>query len=299
MAQAIIKRVGDFEDVVSSAHDNAEAWKQIFWNDSQAFFVAAYGASRRMEKPEGYSEHGRSLRYLRVASLFEDHVGLVPFTYAHLSLKEAGYLVEARTALHQVLPEYLRLTDRLDSQKRPLFDWYGVLLPYDALSDGFRAFIGWIWDLVFQISRLVSDEKTRLKLTEVTGVVVVDEIDLFLHPEWQRFVVEKVANTFPNVQFLFSTHSPLVTGTLEPENIFVLDTDRNGSAIVEQYRDDIYGQSANQILTGSYFRLPSTRAPGAQVNEITRLALSEDVSDRNEFLKQMVQSIEREGSKVE
>lgn len=299
VGQTVIKRIGDFEDVISSAVSNSEEWERIFWNNSLAFFLAGYGASRRMERPEGYSEQSCAPRYQHVASLFEDHVGLVPFTYAYLTLKEYEYLEEACSILNQTLPSEISLTDRIDGLARPLFDWRGILLPYNALSDGFRAFVGWIWDLLFQIARLVSNYKNRWKLTDIAGVVIVDEIDLFLHPEWQRFVVERVAETFPNIQFLFSTHSPLVAGTLEPENIFVLDTDQNGNAVVEQYREDIYGQTANQILTSSYFRLPTTRAPGAQTKEITRLALSEDDLDRHEFLKQMVQSIQREGTKAE
>ena len=299
VGQTVIKRIGDFEDVVSTAVSNSEEWEQIFLNNSLAFFLVGYGASRRMERPEGYSEQSRSPRYQHVASLFEDHVGLVPFTYAYLTLKEYEYLEEARSILNQALPPEISLTDKIDGLARPLFDWRGILLPYNALSDGFRAFVGWIWDLLFQIARLVGRYENRWKLTDAAGVVIVDEIDLFLHPEWQRFVVERVAETFPDIQFLFSTHSALVAGTLEPENIFVLDTDQNGNAVVEQYREDIYGQSANQILTSSYFRLPTTRAPGAQVEDIARLALSEETSDRDEFLKRMTQSIPREGLTAE
>jgi predicted ATP-binding protein involved in virulence len=132
------------------------------------------------------------------------------------------------------------------------------------------------------------------RLTDISGVVIVDEIDLFLHPEWQRFVIEKIAEAFPKLQFCFSTHSPLVAGTLEPENIFVMETDSNGITIVDQYRENIHGLTANQILTSSYFGLSSTRAPGTEMSEISKLALSGKEADRLEFARRMAEAIPSE-----
>ncbi len=170
-------------------------------------------------------------------------------------MKDQGYLDQARAILNTVLPE-VRLTDRVDSQNQLLFDSNGVALPFSALSDGYRAFIGWIWDLMLQMCRVLSSAPPGQQLDKMRGVVVVDEIDLFLHPEWQRVVIEQVAGTFPLLQFFFSSHSPLVAGTLLEENIFVLEDGK-----VVQYRENIYGLTANQVLTSSYFGLRSTRAP--------------------------------------
>lgn len=165
--------------------------------------------------------------------------------------------------LNALLPDEIDLTEQTDGQRRPLFERDGVLLPFSALSDGFRAFVGWVWDLLFQMARLQPKEGPGLPLSEVPGVVIVDEIDLFLHPEWQRIVVEQVATTFPKLQFLFASHSPLVAGALEPANLFVVDEQR-----VEQYQENIYGLTANQVLTSSYFGLHSTRAPGTGTLEM-------------------------------
>ena len=251
-----IRRRGDIEQVVTAEDTFSIAWLS---DDSSTFFIAGYGASRRRERPEGYSETNRTVRYQRVAGLFEDHVGLVPFTYGYLQLLKRNRFAEARDTLNALMPDRVDLSEAVDEQDRPLFDVNGVLLPFNALSDGYRTFIGWVWDLLVQIARVQDDDK---KLTDMPGVVIVDEIDLFLHPEWQRVVVEQVAKAFPKLQFLFSTHSPLVAGTLEPENIYVMETDHNGAAVVRQYQENIYGKTANQVLTSSYFGLASTRAPG-------------------------------------
>lgn len=237
------------------------------WNSSEGMtlgdlevcFIAGYGTNRRTERPEGYSEGNRSPRYQRVASLFEEHVGMVPFGYGCLQLSRRNLLDFARNLLNSLIPNYIQLTDKWDDRGRDelLFERRGVLLPFSALSDGFRAFVGWVWDMMVQIARVLPKGKW---LTDLPGVVIVDEIDLFLHPEWQRRVVPAVAEAFPNLQFLFSTHSPLVALTLEPAHIFVMGEDAEGWATVEQYREDIHGFTVNQMLTSSYFGLSSARA---------------------------------------
>jgi predicted ATPase len=261
---AMINRHGDVEAIVILPVDNEKLWNRIFFNDSPAFFIVGYGASRRTERPEGYSEANRSLRYRRVASLFEDQFGLVPFSYGYLQLGDLDCLSQARQILNGLLPHGVELTEMKDSEQRPLFNQAGTLLPFSALSDGYRAFIGWIWDLLYQIARAQSegaDFAYGIDLCDLPGVVIVDEIDLLLHPEWQQVVVTDVARAFPALQFLFSTHSPLVAGTLEAESIFMVEHASDGGTVVQQYRENIRGLTANQVLTSSYFGLSSTRAP--------------------------------------
>lgn len=274
----LVERSGDTEIVkgvlshipVTDAHDDREVLEVSILNHplryeaSPAFLLMGYGANRRTERPEGYSEQNRGLRYRRVAGLFEDHLGLVPFTYGCLQLKDLDYFDEARELLNSLLPDEVKLTNQRDSNLLPLFNRDGLLLPFNALSDGFRTFIGWVWDMLLHIARVQPKEgkENQPKLADMTGIVIVDEIDLFLHPEWQRVVVPTVAKTFPNLQFLFSSHSPLVAGGLQPQNLYVLETESDGTAIVKQYEENIYGLPAGQVLTSSYFGLNSTRAPG-------------------------------------
>jgi energy-coupling factor transporter ATP-binding protein EcfA2 len=293
VGRATIQRLGDVETIGSDVPDN-DLWEGLFLNDSPAFFLVGYGANRRAERPEGYTEGNRTVRYRRTASLFEEHFGLVPFTHGYREMERIAYLPQARKVLNDLLPDAVTLTETVDTEKGPLFNRAGTLLPFDALSDGFRAFVGWIWDLLYHIARVQAGGRSANlpntgglqvraaivnpdanKLVDLPGVVIVDEIDLFLHPEWQLEVVEKVAKAFPKIQFLFSTHSPLVAGTLEPENIYMLETDSGGAAIVEQYQEDIHGLTANQILISSYFGLRSTRAPGTgTLNDLAQSELA-------------------------
>ena len=150
-----------------------------------------------------------------------------------------------------------------------LYEVNGVEVPFGALSDGFRAYIGWITDLLYHVS---AGGLSSTKLVDSRGIVLVDEIDLNLHPEWQRTVCSTISKVLPNLQFVFSTHSPIVAGSLEKENIFVMETEPSGASKVSQYQEGIYGLDADQVLLSPYFNLESTRAPGF-VDELQELSL--------------------------
>ncbi|SER37771.1 AAA family ATPase [Giesbergeria anulus] len=88
------------------------------------------------------------------------------------------------------------------------------------LSDGERNMLALVGDIARRLS--VLNFYSLNKLNEGAGVVLIDEIDLHLHPRWQREVVAKLEATFPHCQFIVSTHSPQVVGELRPESVMIL-----------------------------------------------------------------------------
>lgn len=86
-------------------------------------------------------------------------------------------------------------------------------LPLNALSHGYQSTIAWIADL---IGHIVLEAETELRLEDLRGLVLIDELDLFLHPTWQIVLVQALRKTFPRMQFIASTHSPLVLAGLQP-----------------------------------------------------------------------------------
>ena len=264
LGQAIVHHQGDFEDVtfkdVTIAHTHQDAWKNIFKNASPAFFLVAYGSNRSAANPEGYTDRPRSPRYQRIANIFEEYAALVPFTVGFQELDKRKLLDEARLILNRLLPDAVILSDVTDRENRPLFESFGVLHPFGALSDGYRGFISWVWDLMVQMARVMAPNANAAQFKRLSGVVIVDEIDLFLHPRWQRRLIEELALEFPNLQFIFSTHSPLVVGMLVKENVRVLSRSEDG-CIIEEYQEEVEGKTPNEILTGQYFNLSSTRSP--------------------------------------
>ncbi|CAI8703091.1 hypothetical protein EMIT0P291_100113 [Pseudomonas sp. IT-P291] len=77
---------------------------------------------------------------------------------------------------------------------------------------------------------------------EGDGIVLIDEVDLHLHPKWQRSLIRQLSETFPNCQFVLTTHSPLVISDAKDVLCYVL----NDGELHEQ--SGLYGLDANQVL---------------------------------------------------
>jgi predicted ATP-binding protein involved in virulence len=99
-------------------------------------------------------------------------------------------------------------------------DKAGVTLDPQQLSDGERGMLALALDLTRRLSQANPDLANPL---EGEAIVLIDELDLHLHPQWQRTIVRKLTTTFPNCQFIATTHSPLIIGEVAPENIILLE----------------------------------------------------------------------------
>ncbi|WP_345951310.1 AAA family ATPase [Mucilaginibacter sp. PAMB04274] len=107
--------------------------------------------------------------------------------------------------------------------KVKLDEFTSDLLPISLHSDGIRFFTEMVAELAFRcvtLNGFLDDQAVR----ESKGVVMIDEIDLHLHPKWQKHVVEDLKKAFPNIQFVVTTHSPFIVQSLKAEELINLDT---------------------------------------------------------------------------
>jgi predicted ATP-binding protein involved in virulence len=132
-------------------------------------------------------------------------------------------------------------------QKSLLIDWQsdrdGVreVTRFENLSDGQRAVIGLVADIARRmclLNPILGDEVTE----KTPGVVLIDELDMHLHPRWQRILTTGLKRAFPALQFIVASHSPQVIGELHPEEIILL---RPGGTDHPQVS---YGLNSSQIL---------------------------------------------------
>jgi hypothetical protein len=267
-SQALALRpLSDFTDLIETFNFpySANIRKRLYDEREPAYFMLGYSANRRVEPSRSVDESSRykvrSPKYLRVAGLFEENVTLMPLSVwlPQLRRQEPAHFREAIDLINRMLPEGAKLLGK-PRHDEYLFRIGGSALPFAALSDGYRAHVGWISDLLYHLSRSCP---ARRKLVDLRGVVLVDEIDLHFHPQWQRQAIPKVAQALPNLQFVFTTHSPIVTGTLSSANVLLVRerTDKNGisRSVIESPDEELYGLSADQILTSNIFGLDSTR----------------------------------------
>jgi predicted ATP-binding protein involved in virulence len=91
-------------------------------------------------------------------------------------------------------------------------------------------------------------------------LVLIDELDAHMHPRWQQVLVSRLKTVFPNIQFIASTHSPLIIGGLDRKEVECF-TIRDGKVVKVDFAPDMTLGRTDQILSGELFRLPGTLDP--------------------------------------
>jgi hypothetical protein len=204
-------------------------------------------------------------------------------------------LKQVKALMVEILPEVddIRFTIRGDVipkasvEFRTPFGW----VPIRGLGFGYRTLIAWMVDLVARLVERYPDSENPLA---EPAVVLVDEIDLHLHPAWQRKLIGDLTRLFPNTQFIVTAHSPLIVQAAgEDANIALLR--REGDhVVIENDLDFIKGWRVDQILTSDLFGLPTARPP--QLDE--PLARRKELLSKGKLTKKDKEELERLESKI-
>lgn len=125
-------------------------------------------------------------------------------------------------------------------------DQYGRL-PVSLLSDGIRNMIGMVADIAFRATKL-NPHLGAVAAKKTDGVVLIDEVDMHLHPKWQQCVLQSLMSAFPSMQFIVSTHSPQVLSTVSRENIRVIGPDISGETIAVTPLAMTYGEPSGDVM---------------------------------------------------
>ncbi len=147
-----------------------------------------------------------------------------------------------RSATERFLPGFKGLKVRR-SPLRMVVEKNREELIVSQLSDGEKCTLAMVGDLARRMAIANPDMSDPL---EGEAVVLIDEIDLHLHPGWQRSIIPALKEAFPNCQFLLSTHSPQILSHLDRNSIWLLE--RTKSGISAKQPEDAYGQEAGRIL---------------------------------------------------
>ncbi len=139
------------------------------------------------------------------------------------------------------------------------------VVPIESLSQGTSSILNWAGTLLERMYQ-VHDNETRPR--EQPALVLIDEVDAHMHPEWQRALVGLFRELFPRVQVVATTHSPLVLGSAADASVRVLERDDAGAIWVRKVDQSFEGWRADQILTSEAFGLESTISP--KVRELLR-----------------------------
>lgn len=173
-------------------------------------------------------------------------------------------LEAVRLALQAFMPDFKEITIRRKPLRMEVLK-KDQTLTVNQLSDGEKCLMAMIGDLARRLA--IANPGLDNPLTG-KGIVMIDEIDLHLHPAWQRMVVPNLRSVFPNCQFLISTHSPHVITHVEPQTRHLLTWDaQKGLAITDAHES--YGKTAQRVLE-DLMGLDTTRPTSVQ-NELDRV----------------------------
>jgi predicted ATP-binding protein involved in virulence len=128
-------------------------------------------------------------------------------------------------------------------------------VPIELISQGSVSLMGWIGVLLQRLYEIYGDQEDP---TKSYALVLIDEIDAHMHPEWQQSIVFDMSRIFPNVQFVATTHSPLVVSGLKGLQVLRFMRDKTGHAVQVTVSDDMLVGRADQILTGRLFGMQTT-----------------------------------------
>ncbi|WNG41322.1 AAA family ATPase [Archangium violaceum] len=276
------------------------------------WFVAGYGVNRNLPQPMSTSGRTYVAELDRLQSLFDGPPLIATDFVSRFDAETARtFSAELRRAFveHGLLPdvEDVLLMGRggvSDPRTLVAANRFSMRLPSGEelripalwMSHGYQSTIAWVADLVGQ----VWSEGGRIPLDQIEGLVIIDEIDLHLHPTWQRGLIRSLRRALPRVQFVATTHSPMVLPGLEPHEIFILQQEQDGSVR--------WDQSAQQprLLTGGelYERFFDIRSvyPDEHAQKLHRyLRLASDAyrSDEEDVEMEALRSwLQREGVPV-
>ena len=145
--------------------------------------------------------------------------------------------------IEDFVPGYANLRVKRTPRPHMLVNKDGIEFSLDQLSDGEKNLIALVGDIARRLS--IANHFSRKPL-EGEGIILIDEIDLHLHPSWQRLIIPQLTKTFPNCQFIITTHSPQVLSHVQPEDIFLLKNDRLGFSYSKA--TESFGQNSDRIL---------------------------------------------------
>lgn len=155
----------------------------------------------------------------------------------------------------------------------------GKAVPINYMSAGYQSLLWMIMDMAFRVAQInpgIEDFKI------ITGIVLIDEIDMHLHPVWQWRIVDALHEVFPKVQFILATHSPIIVSSAKDAHLISLQGDD------VRYLPGAYAYSVDDILEARQF---SQRIPdelGALVSIFDRLVNSGKLDDAKNTLNIMI-----------
>ena len=201
-------------------------------------------------------------------------------------------LTAFRTAVTRFLPNYRnpRLGGESVSGSSLLIDRSATTLPVELLSDGERGVLAMLLDLTRRLAQ--ANPAMEDPAAEAEAVVMIDEIELHLHPAWQRRIVHNLTAAFPRCQFIATTHSPQVIGEVEHDRIHII---ANGEVYSPTHS---FGVDSSRVLEEIMDADPRTRKVKALLSQLSQEVGKRRYESARGLLAQLVDQLGKNDPEV-
>ena len=190
-------------------------------------------------------------------------------------------LGELERTVSTILPGYSNLRAKGGKRAELLIDHGGTPLSVSQLSDGERSIFAMVFDLT---RRLVQANPSMVSpTTEAEAVVLIDELELHLHPEWQRHIIAKLREAFPRCQFIATTHSPQIIGELDHDHIHIIS---DGDVYSPTHS---YGVDSSRVLQEIMYTGSRTRKIEEKLNQISCKIDEDEFKDARKSLQSIAE----------
>ena len=269
-------------------------WVCQLYHQCKRSIIYAYGANRR-RTPSGLTAESSDDP---TQTLFDDDATLrnpeewllqnelVANTTSPLQDKAKWQRERVLGILTRILPgiDEIRVSSHTtpNQQVRASVEVHGPdgWIPFWALGLGYRTMTAWIVDLSSRLFERYGELEDPLS---GPAVCLIDEIDLHLHPRWQRDLITRLSTLFPRTQFIATAHSPLIVQAAPDANIVVLRR-RGGGVVIDNAPRSVRKWRIDQILTSELFDLPSARPPelDAWISERDAILAKAELTDQDQ-----------------
>jgi len=260
------------EPAIVPNSDRTLSWlrQNAFQAKGKGWFASGYGAFRRLTKRSQVIVPSLQTpeRFTAFLAQFNEDEPLAAFEqwFVHLDYRMAKSdpLAEKQQtlgiqAINRVLPKGASF-DSVQTDGKILFDVNGQKVATLNLSDGYRSVLALAGDLIWRLFMAFPDTDDPMR---EGGTVLIDELDIHLHPVWQRQIPGKLRELFPNIQFIVSTHSPFIASGSGPDAV-TYRLNRVHNKIEISRVDDLAFLSVDKVLQSDAFQVVSLHSEQAQ-----------------------------------
>jgi len=293
-----INRGDGIRKIFAHNHDSLEALDAAIAKADRNYFVLAYGVSRRPPVLNMRStfpdERSRVPRAQGMATMFSPDASLVSLEQWVMDLDYRKGLSSMMGAVNEALDKLLpgMQFSRIDRATRQIiFNTVDGEIPLNQLSDGYQNMAAWCGDLLYRITETFPDRKNPLS---TRGVLLIDEIDLHLHPVWRRHLVEFLSSTLPNFQFIATTHSALTAQQSGEGELYVIRREgAEATPTLVPFIGEPRKMMLHQLLMSPMFGLDSLESVEIEKarNAVRELCLKESLNKQEAAQMKALQAI--------